>query len=55
MLDANAVINNSSQKVGGSNAYLDPATKKVGGFGPRITHRIYAPAPRARILEKVWL
>ena len=30
MLDADAVINNSSQKVGGS--------------GPRKTHRIYAPA-----------
>ena len=43
MLDAEAVINNSSQKVGGSNAYPDPAPKKVGGSGPRITHRIYAP------------
>jgi len=28
MLDADAVINNSSQKVGGSNAYPDPAPKK---------------------------
>jgi len=43
MLDADAVINNSSQKVGGSNAYPDPASKKVGGSGPRKTHRIYAP------------
>jgi len=43
MLDADAVINNSSQKVGGSNAYPDPAPKKAGGSGPRKTHRIYAP------------
>jgi len=42
-LDADAVINNLSQKVGGSNAYPDPAPKKVGGSGPRKTHRIYAP------------
>jgi len=33
MLDADAVINNSSEKVGGS--------------GPRKTHRIYAPEPHA--------
>ena len=33
MLDADAVINNSSEKVGGS--------------GPRNTHRIYAPEPHA--------
>ena len=32
MLDADTVINNSSQKVGGSNAYPDPAPKK--GVGP---------------------
>ena len=44
MLDADAAINNSSQKVGGSNAYPDPAPKKVGGSGPRKTHMIYAPA-----------
>jgi len=31
MLDADAVINNSSQKVGGSNAYPDPAPKNVDG------------------------
>jgi len=43
MLDTDAVINNSSQKVGGSNAYPDPAPKKVGGSGPRKTHKIYAP------------
>jgi len=42
MLDADAVINNSSQKVGGSNAYPDPAPKKVGGSGSRKTHRIYS-------------
>ena len=30
MLDADTVINNSSQKVGGSNAYPDPACKKSG-------------------------
>jgi len=43
MLDADAVINKSSEKVGGSNAYPDPAPKKVGGSGPRKTPRIYAP------------
>ena len=43
MLDADAVINNSFHKVGGSNAYPAPAPKKVGGSGPRKTHRIYAP------------
>ena len=37
MLDADTVINNSSQKVGGSNAYLDPAPKKVGGSTPLET------------------
>ena len=49
MLDADAVINNSSQKVGGSNAYLDPAPKEVGGSGPRKTHRIYDPAQNTLI------
>jgi len=34
MLDADAVINNSSQKVGGSNAYPDPAPKKWVGSDP---------------------
>ena len=34
MLDADAVVNNSSQKVGGSNAYLDPAPKKWVGPDP---------------------
>jgi len=34
MLDADTVINNSSQKVGGSNAYPGPAPKKVGGPDP---------------------
>jgi len=43
MLDADAVINNSSQKVGGSNAYPDPAPKKWVGPDPE-KHRIYAPA-----------
>jgi len=43
MLDADAVINNSAQKAGGSNAYPDQAPEKVGGSGPRKTHRIYAP------------
>ena len=46
MLDADAIINNSSEKVGGSNAYPNSAPKKVGGSGPRKTHRIYAPANR---------
>ena len=50
MLDADAVINNSSQKVAGSNAYPDPAPKKVGGSGPRKnTHRIYAAGIAAAI------
>ena len=40
MLDADAVINNSSQKVGGSNAYPDP--KKVAESGSR-KHIGYAP------------
>ena len=34
MLNADAVINNSSQKVGGSNAYPDPAPKKWVGPDP---------------------
>jgi len=34
MLDADAVINNSSQKVGGSNACPDPAPKKWLGPDP---------------------
>ncbi len=40
-----AVINNSSQKLGGSNAYPDPAPKIVGGFGLRKAHTTYAPDP----------
>jgi len=44
MLDADAVINNSSQKVGGSNAYPDPAPKKWAGPDPEKTHRFYAIA-----------
>jgi len=36
MLDADAVINNSSQKVGGSNAYPDPAPKKWVGPDPEM-------------------
>ena len=35
MLDADAVINNSSQKVDGSNAYPDPALKKWLGPDPK--------------------
>ena len=46
MLDADAVINNSSQKVGGSNAYPDPAPKKWVGPDPEKTRRIYAPRRR---------
>ena len=34
MLDTDAVINNSSQKVGGSNAYQDPTPKKWVGSDP---------------------
>jgi len=34
MLDADAVINNSSQKVGESNAYPDPDPKKWVGPDP---------------------
>jgi len=37
------ILAEMTQKVGGSNAYPDPAPKKVGGSGPRKTHRIYAP------------
>ena len=60
MLDADAVINNSSQKVGGSNAYPDSAPKKVGGSGPRKTHRIYAtddnkPAPAEAVMHWILL
>ena len=43
MSDADAVINNSSQKVGGSNAYPDPAPRKWVGPDPEKTLRIYAP------------
>jgi len=53
MLDADAVINNSSQKVEGSNAYPDPAPKKVGGSGPRKTHSIYAPGGEWNTGEQV--
>jgi len=54
MLDADAVINHSSQKVGGSNAYPDPAPKKVGaGSGPRKTHRIYAPGCSIETVERI--
>ena len=53
MLDADAVINNSSQKVGGSNAYPDPAPKKrVGpdqekriGSMPLVTAGSAVPQP----------
>jgi len=34
MLDADEAINNSSQKVGGSNAYPDPVLKKWVGPDP---------------------
>ena len=37
MLDADAVINNSFQKVGGSNAYPDPTPKKWVGPDPENT------------------
>ena len=37
MLDADAVVNNLSQKVGGSNAYPDPAPKKWVGPDPENT------------------
>jgi len=47
MLDADAVINNSSRKVDGSNAYLDPAPKKWVGPDPE-KHRIYAPVHQKR-------
>ena len=56
MLDADAVINNSSQKVGGSNAYRSySAPEKVGGSGPRKTHRIYAPELFISRFDKVTL
>jgi len=50
MLDADSVINNSSQKVGGFNAYPDPAPEIVGGSGRRKIHRIYAPGWRSSSL-----
>ena len=37
--------------VGGSNAWPDPAPKKVSGSGPRKTYRIYAPAARPILLH----
>ena len=53
ILDADAVINNSSQKVGGSNASLDPAPKKVGRSGPRRTRGIYATVlPTSKLRSK---
>jgi len=52
VLDADAVINNSSQKLGGSNAYPDPAPKTVGGSGPRKTHRI--SPPRHTAADEQW-
>ena len=52
MLDADAVINSSSQKVGGSNAYPDPAPKNWVGPDPEKTHRIYAPG-RRRVVRLV--
>jgi len=45
MLDADAVINNSSQKVGGSNAYPDPAPKKSGWVRTRPC--LYTPTSSA--------
>ena len=42
MLDAEAVINNSSQKVGGSNSYPDPAAKKWVGPDPGKHIKIYS-------------
>ena len=47
MLDADAIINNSSEKVGGSNAYPDPAPKRWVGpdpekhIGPTPLHAIH--------------
>jgi len=46
MLDADAVINNSSEKVGGSNAYPDPAPKKWVGPDPEKTHPVCTPVYR---------
>jgi len=46
MLDADAVINNSSQKVGGSNAYQDPTPKKWVGSDPE-KHIGSTPLPAA--------
>ena len=49
MLDADAVINNSSQKVGGSNAYPDPAPKKWMGPDPE-KHRPTGSTPWVRVV-----
>ena len=43
MLDADAIINNSSQKVGGSNAYPDPAPKNWVGLDPEKHIGSYTP------------
>jgi len=53
MLDADAEINNSSQKVGGSNAYPDPAPKKVGGSGPR-KHIVSTPCVETASPGTIW-
>ena len=53
MLDADAEINNSSQKVGGSNAYPDPAHKKVGGSGPR-KHIVSTPCVETASPGTIW-
>ena len=49
MLDADTVINNSSQKVGGSNAYPDPAPKNWVGPDPE-KHIRSTPLP---VISKV--
>jgi len=53
MLDADAVINNSSQKVGGSNAYPDPAPKRWVGPDPE-KHIGSTPLIASRIVSYVY-
>ena len=51
MLDADSVINNSAQKVGGSNAYPDPAPKKWVGPDPE-KHLESTPLITTKILYR---
>ena len=53
MLDADAVINNSSEKVGGSNAYPDPAPEKWVSPDPEKHTGSTPPLPLVLSLQRV--